>query len=130
VALEPNDRPAALAAGTLSAALAIGAVLGALTADDTAQGWPPQAAQVLVTLMVAAVVEQYTQQRSVIGWVGVALSVVVAIALLVALALCVTASSGSDGFTAFEAGIVNGALGALGVIVVVGLLWRVWPGSS
>ena len=125
--IDPNARPPGLAVGTMSAALGAGIVLGVLTADDAEGSWPPQAAQVLVTLLVAAVLEQYTLPRKAIGWVGVTLALTIAVTLLIALAMCVVAASTSDGFTALESGVVNGALFGLGVIVVFGLLWRVWP---
>jgi hypothetical protein len=58
VAIEPDLRPPALAIGKLLFALAIGAVVGIITANETKHGWPPQAAQVLVTLLEAAALEQ------------------------------------------------------------------------
>jgi protein-S-isoprenylcysteine O-methyltransferase Ste14 len=127
MALEPNLRPPALAIGTLLSAIVVGAVFGAITAQETEHAWPPQAAQVLVTLLVAGAVEQYTLPRHITGWTGVLLAAVLALGVLLALIACVISASDGEGFTALEAGLVNGGLASLGLVVVVGLLWRVWP---
>jgi len=127
VALDPQLRAPELAVGTLGAALAVGTATGFWTAEDSASGWPSDAGQVLVTLLVAAVLEQYTLPRETIGWYGVFLAVLLAVGVLAALALSIRSGSAGGGFTAVESGLVNGAIGALGLIVVIGLLWRIWP---
>ena len=101
--------------------------MAAITAEDTKHARPPQAAQVLVTLLVAAAFEQYTLPRELIGWTGVTLAAVPAVGVPVAFAACVRSAAEGEGFSAVEAGLVNGALASLGLVVVVGLLWRVWP---
>lgn len=125
--MSPASRPPALAVATLSVSIVVGVLLGVLTADETKEAWPPQASQVLVTLLVAATLEQYTAPRKAVGWTAVSLAAALALGVLAALVACVHAASEGSGFSVIEAGVVNGALAALGLVVVVGLLWRVWP---
>ena len=52
---------------------------------------------------------------------------VIGAATFIALLVAVLAAAGGDRLTALEGGITNGAITALGLIVVMRLLWRLWP---
>jgi hypothetical protein len=61
--------------GTLLAAIFLGLLAGCLAATKSSIQWPPQAAQVLVTLLVAAAVEQKTLPNELLGWLGTAVAI-------------------------------------------------------
>jgi hypothetical protein len=113
--------------GTLLAAICLGLLTGCLTATESSLQWPPQAAQVLVTLLVAAALEQKTLPNQLLGRVSTAIAIPLVCVVAAALFLSARAGAAGRGFDAWEGGLVNGSLAPLTALVLLTLLYRLWP---
>jgi hypothetical protein len=113
--------------GTVLAAIFLGLLAGCLAATKSSIQWPPQAAQVLVTLLVAAAVEQKTLPNELLGWLGTVVAIPLVCGVAAAIFLSAKAGAAGRGFNAFEGGLVSGSLAAMTALVLLTLLYRLWP---